>query len=79
MSELHKDETTSLVLIQDTSTITASPLIKQPGDSIEQHMSPKGDVITRVKTEGLNATHRQYNKKDGTKGKQVLILKQKER
>lgn len=98
MSEVHRNETTGLVLMQDTSVEEKVPirrklytlvkvatsqatsrLIKQPGDSVERHMSPKGDVITRVKTKELNVTHRQYSKKDGTKGKQVLILKQIER
>lgn len=94
MSELHNDETTSLALMQDILVeekmpirrklytlvkVETSPLIKQPGDRIEQRMTPKYDVITHIDTNELNATHRQYSKKDGTKGKQVLILKQIER
>ena len=51
-------------------------LIKVPGDRIEQYMTPKGDVITKVDTKERNITHRQYGKKDGSKGKQTIIIKQ---
>lgn len=56
--------------------INTSRLIKAPGDEAKQYMTPKGDVITKVNTAETNYTHRQYNKKDGTKGKQTITFKQ---
>ena len=53
-----------------------SPFVVEPGDIIIQKKMPGGDVITKINTDKLNATHRIYCKNDGTYGKQVLILKQ---
>lgn len=56
--------------------ISPNPLIKNSGDKLEQYKTLKGDVITKVDTEEINITHRQYNKKDGTQGKQTITFKQ---
>lgn len=58
-----------------TNTHT-NPYIKEAGDKITQEKMPCGDVMTRYDTKELNATERQYMKKDGTPGKKTLILKQ---
>jgi len=56
--------------------IRPNPLIKAPGDKLEQYKTPTGNVITKVDTTEINFTHRQYNKKDGSKGKQTITFKQ---
>ena len=50
--------------------------IKSPGDKITKIMMPGGDIITKLDTKERKATHRQYMKKDGTPGKQTILIKQ---
>ena len=50
--------------------------IQQPGDRVTQEMMPGGDIVTRWDTKARKATHRQYMKKDGTPGRQTMILMQ---
>lgn len=57
-----------------SNSITVSPLVKEPGDTVTQRKMPGGDVITKIDTANLNATHRQYYNKDGTPGKKTITL-----
>ena len=55
-------------------------LIKNPNDHVERYMTPQGkEIVTKVDTQEMNATHRQYLKKDGTPGKQTLTFKEVEK
>ncbi len=53
-------------------------LLKHPNDKISVHITPSGSsTITKIETSELNATLREYYKKDGTPGKKTLTLKEK--
>lgn len=55
-----------------------SSLIKEPGDEISQYKTPRGDIITKIIAKYAKATHRQYSRKNGEKGKQTMIIMQPE-
>ena len=50
--------------------------LQKPGDKITKEVKPSGDIITKVDTEQIKFTRRQYTKKDGTRGKQTVTLMQ---
>ena len=64
------------IIKRQSDEITKNPYIQQPGDMMIQEMKPYGDIITKLDTKERKATHRQYTKKDGTPGKQVVIVMQ---
>ena len=85
MSEMNKDEKAetredaALAVMQSIAKETfTSPLIKQPGDRIEQYKAPHGDVITKINA-GTKETVRQYFDKKGKPGKVTATFMQNER
>ena len=82
MSKTDKDQTaatTALSVIEKNDKLMSqSPWIKQPGDRIEQRMTPHGDVVTKVRTEEGRITARQYVK-EGRLGKTVLTVMENEK
>ncbi len=56
--------------------IVQNPYLQEPGDTFIQKITPKGDIISKLDTKKAKMTHRQYVKKDGSKGKQTLTLMQ---
>lgn len=70
----NKDVTLSAPNNPMESIVSASPLIKSPGDKITEEMKPHGNIITRVDTKEFKAVGRQYTKKDGTPGKKTITF-----
>lgn len=62
--------------VVDTTQMIINENLKEPGDKLTQEIKPGGDVITKLNTKEKKATHRQYKKKDGTLGKQTIIIMQ---
>ena len=60
----------------ENNEIAKSQYVQQPGDKVSQEMMPCGDVVTRLDTQQIKATVRQYMKKDGALGKKTMILMQ---
>ena len=58
------------------SAVRKNENIKYPGDKMTQEMKPSGDIVTKIDTKEQKATHRQYIKKDGTLGKQIITIMQ---
>ncbi len=51
--------------------------LKVPNDRIDIYITPSGrDVITQIDTSEVNATVREYYKKDGKPGKKIIIFKE---
>lgn len=55
---------------------SSNNILKCPGDTRLDYVTPKGDYISQIHTKDINATFRQYNKKDGTPGKKTITFKQ---
>ena len=53
-----------------------SKFIQNPGDTLTQEMKPGGDIVTKLDAQQGKVTHRQYMKKDGTPGKQIITIMQ---
>ena len=51
-------------------------ILRHPGDTRIDYVTPKGDFVSKIHTKDINATFRQYNKKDGTPGKKTITFKQ---
>ena len=64
------------IVVLDNDTFNGNKNLKYPGDKIIQEKMPNGDIVTRLNTKKKKATHRQYIKKDGTPGKQTMIIMQ---
>ncbi len=73
MKRMIKSETTELVnqIAQNTGQ---NPLVKRPRDDYHQYMTDHGDVITKVNTDKVKATGRQYSRKDGSPGKRTITI-----
>ncbi len=51
--------------------------LKRPNDRAETYITPSGNnVITKIHTSEIEATLREYYKKDGTPGKKTLLFKE---
>ena len=64
------------MLLVSEEIIEKNANLKHPGDKITQKVTPKGDIVTKLDTKEKKATHRRYMKKDGTPGKQTIIIMQ---
>lgn len=73
MKRLIKSEQNELIK-QIAKSTAPNPLVVSSGGEILQRKENGGDIITKIRTNDVKATGRQYMHKDGTPGKRTITF-----